>query len=330
MESSGGRIALKGSWFCRDYQSGDEHHILNLFSDVFDRQMDLAYWRWRFLDSPFGSGIIKLAFDDGKLIGHYAVTPLHVQVAGRLLKGGLAVTAMTHPAYRGKGIFAQLGEEVFAACEQRGVKLVYGFPNSSIYHLHLKEHGWKGFGKLSMLQRDLRKGPARANKAVSICQIDTFDGRVDLLWDRLKNSYQVIVPRTKQFLNWRFVEHPITTYPKITVTDAHDRMLGYLVLKTYDAGDITKGHIVDMLCVNEEHTVTALLSYAYGYLDERGITRLSCWMPDDCFHAQALRDNGFLTEESDTYFGAKILDDMCRDAQHLRDWYITMGDSDVF
>jgi len=39
----------------RYYQPGDEHRILDLFRQVFAREMSHAFWKWRYLDNPNSS-----------------------------------------------------------------------------------------------------------------------------------------------------------------------------------------------------------------------------------------------------------------------------------
>ena len=51
---------MNETWTCRDYQDGDEYQIAALFNEVFQRDMALAYWRWRYLENPFGKLIVRL------------------------------------------------------------------------------------------------------------------------------------------------------------------------------------------------------------------------------------------------------------------------------
>ena len=95
---------LGESWVHRDYKGGDEYKILDLFSKVFNKKMSLEVWRWKYMNNPFGTGIIKLVFDGEKLAGHYSVIPMVVQVEGKPIKACLSVDTMVDPDYRGRGI----------------------------------------------------------------------------------------------------------------------------------------------------------------------------------------------------------------------------------
>ena len=155
------------------------------------------------------------------------------------------------------------------------------------------------------------------------------------LWGKVKAGYCVIVPRTKDFLNWRFAEHPTVRYAKFTIQDANDQILGYLILKIYTKEDEIKGHIVDMLCINNRDVVKSLLECSYDYFIKKGIKNLSCWMPDDCFYTQIVKEDGFVTEEFETYFGVRSFDfykedKLLRNVEQANNWHLTMGDSDIF
>lgn len=71
---------MEQAWVCKDCESGHESQILTLFKEVFSTRISLAFWKWRFVENPFGKGIIKLLFDSDKLIGQYAVIPTNVQI----------------------------------------------------------------------------------------------------------------------------------------------------------------------------------------------------------------------------------------------------------
>ncbi len=325
---------MKDSWTCRNYQSGDESQILALYKEVNDREMTPAHWKWKFINNPLGKAVIKLMFDGNKLIGHYAVMPVNVQVGGKLVKAGLSVNTMTHPDYRGHGIFAYLGEEAYRVCQQRGGKFVYGFPNSNIYDSRIKKLDWKGFGKMTALEKDLGlKAAGKTEFRDSIHPVSRFDQSVNSLWRKTKSDYIVAVTRNEKFLNWRFAENPTVEYPKFVFLGRSKGILGFLVLKTYSHAGEVKGHIVDMLCINEKDMVKSFLDYAGDYFTARGITNLSCWAAEGSLYDRVLEQEGFVRKEFETYFGVRIFnreDKRLINVEQMGNWHLMMGDSDVF
>ena len=324
---------MKESWFCRDYEKGDEHKILSLFADVFKREMSLAFWKWRFIKNPFGKGIIKVLFDGDRLIGHYAVIPMNLQVKGELVKAVFSMTTMTHPDYGGQGIFIYLAEDTYKLCHQRGYHFVYGFPNKNSYYGFTYKLGWRDFGTMTALKKKLQSRASTTSIAKATKQIEYFDDTINSLWDKVKQDYTIITPRTEKFMNWRFGENPDTDYTKCIVFDNNGDILGYVVLKVYAKGDVIKGHIVDMLSMPDREVVKSLLEYSYRYFLERGIYDISCWMPENYFYSDILQEEGFVRKETETYFGVRVFSEgnaLAKSAEQISDWFITMADSDAF
>lgn len=323
------------SWVCREYNDGDEHRILDLFSKVFNRKMSLELWKWRFVENPFGKGIIKLLFDNRMVVGHYAVIPTRIQIAGRIVNAVFSMTTMTHPDYRGRGIFAALAKETYEEAWQKGASFVYGFPNNNSYLGFTRKLGWEGFGKMSIWEKELT-GEDICNSAIidNVTQVKQFEDDITLLWEKARQDYQVIALRTKDFLNWRFVTNPTVNYANFIFLDNKSEILGYIILKVYRTPIEVKGHIVDMLAVDDEEVITSLLNCSYKYFTKQGISKLVCWCQDGCPFSKVLRREGFIKSEmGGTYFGVKIFDqqdESLRIIEHLPAWYLTMGDSDVF
>lgn len=322
-------------WVRRDYREGDEYKIVDLFSKVFNKKMSLEVWRWKYMNNPFGRGTIKLVLDGEKLAGHYAVMPMVVQVEGKPIKACLSVDTMVHPDYRNKGIFADLGNETYEVAAREGAKFVYGFPNSNSYRGFTERLSWSGFGNMSVWQKDILEDDICDLPITGdVRQIERFEDNIIRLWEKVRQDYPIIVPRTKDFLNWRFVLNPAVNYMKFVFLGNEHELLGYTVLKIYQTPVETKGNIVDMLTVNDEEVITRLLNRSYRYFINQGINTLSCWCQDACLFSKVLRKEGFIKGEMErTYFGVRIFDKLDKSleiVEHFPAWYLTMGNSDVF
>jgi len=325
---------MKNSWICRDYQTGDESQILALNNEFNDRKITLEHWKWKFIENPFGKAIIKLMFDGEKLIGHRGAIPVVVSIPGRDIPSAQTVNNLTHPDYRRLGISTHLAKAICEAAKEQGIKFMYNFINPDSHLVHSKIDVWQMLDQRNAWKKKLpTKSTFTMLRSCPIKQIERFDHRVDRLWDRVKQDYVVVVPRTAKFLNWRFTQHPTEEYSKFVVEDNSGEISGYLVLKVYRRGDEVKGHIIDMLCLNEADIVKSLLDYSYNFFIEKGIRNLTCWMPENFFYTSVLKEEGFAREIMETRCGLWILDKhdrLLEKARHIRNWHLTMGDSDVF
>ena len=70
----------KKSFDIRSYHPGDENEICVLFERVFGKPMgateSMMHWQWKFLENPLKEILIKMAWDDKKLAGQYAASPV--------------------------------------------------------------------------------------------------------------------------------------------------------------------------------------------------------------------------------------------------------------
>ena len=136
----------------REYQPGDEHKIIELFKDSYGKEMTLDFWNWRFRDNPFGHAIVYLAFDGDRLAAHYAVFPMHDMTC----QSG---TTMTHPDYRGQGLFPTLAERTYEKAKELGRVLVWGFPNQQSHRTFIDKLDWKDICEIPTFKLDF---PPRA------------------------------------------------------------------------------------------------------------------------------------------------------------------------
>src|SRR6056297_3232492 len=67
------------------------------------------YLRWQYLDNPAGKAVVVVArADSGELAGQYVVIPMAFRLEGKAVKGSLSLNTLTHPAYRGQGLFTKM------------------------------------------------------------------------------------------------------------------------------------------------------------------------------------------------------------------------------
>lgn len=316
----------------REYCRGDEKKILNLFQLSFDKPLAREYWAWRYRDNPFGEGIIRLLFDGQELIGHYAVIPMQVEFDNRTVKAAFSMTTMTHPEYRGKGIFVSLAEETYRACGDSGIELVFGFPNVNSYYGFTEKLGWHGFGNMAGWEIHIGEVKYVAEKGIIVGKEAYFADEFDKFWQTAKPEGKVAVPRGEKYLNWRYIENPEETYEVFSFRSKNNELLGYTVLKEYWGGEEPVGHIVDMLFCSDASILSIGVKHAMCYFNDRGTRKLSCWTTDSR-EVSALEAIGFAKVEWPVYFGVKKMnnsEEYDPDIMEFGKWRLTMGDSDVF
>lgn len=311
----------------RPYDIGDENAISELFEKAFGRPLSTRYWFWRFRDNPAGKGIVELAWDGDTLAGHYAVTTVRMHIGGKQYLAGLSGTTMTHPNYRGMGLFPKLANRCYQRMAEAELLLAWGFPNIMSHRGFVADLNWVDIHELPTFRftiNDKTRLPAQDSHVISL---DNFDVRFDRLWDRVKEQYPVIVCRDVQHLTWRYLKNPQDTY-FILAHSTGDEIDGYAIYKRYE----DELQIVDILTEPDPQIGLSLVAKIVEQAQIETKSSISLWLNFTHPLHRALEKFGFVNDRPVTYFGARVLKRLNTDTDVFcfNNWHITMGDSDVY
>lgn len=309
----------------KEYNKGDENKIIDLFKKTFKQNMSLEYWKWNYDNELFSEKYINLMWDKNILAGHYAVIPVNMLINNKLIKSGLSMTTMTALEYGKRGIFKSLASDLYTKI-YNDVDLVWGFPNNNSIHGFLKHLGWKQIMDIPMYTCKTYK----ANTSNSnIKAIANFDEKFDDLFETVKEKYKIIVCRDSKYLNWRYEENPQNKYYYL-VYEKDKKYLGYCIYKMYKVEDGKEQcDIVDILAVNEE-IFTEMLSYTVHKMNDIKVEQVNLWINSNEF-LECAKKIGFNETYFKTHVTCKInCDYLNEDIYDSSNWYLTMGDSDVF
>lgn len=309
----------------RAYCPGDEDKILDLFFLCNGRPLSMPAWLWRFRDNPAGKGIIELCWDGDVLAAHFAATLYVMQIDGNECLVAQGNAGMTHPDYRGRKLFPALLRKVYERVKQSGAVMVYGCPNRSSHRISARDLGRRDIYEIPTFRLPLTEWPLPPNPGDNVVELTRFDTHFDRLWERVCLSYPVITKRDATYLTWRYIQNAIP-YRILAYLDSGEA-LGYAVLKRYRE----ELHIVDMLAL-DDHKGERLIWRAAHVAHEVGASALSLWLGVTEPLHWALERLGFRNEEPVTYFSALTLQPDFEDASvyDFHNWYLTMGDSDVY
>lgn len=106
---------------------------VELFRTCFPHAANIGseYMRWLYADNPCGRVVGMDAWFDEVLAAHYVCVPTRVSVFGREVNALLSLNTVTHPDFRGKGLFTKLAESTYQVAAERGFAMVYGVANAN-------------------------------------------------------------------------------------------------------------------------------------------------------------------------------------------------------
>src|SRR5882724_4385438 len=140
----------------REATAADREAILALrarcFGDTDREKLDPAFWDWEF-------GHARCFIDDAQAT-HIAVIPTPYRIDGEIVRGGLAVDAMTAPEARGRGLFTGAVTHALAATsDDFALSTAYQI-RSSVLGAMLRS-GWTVAAKVPVLVRPMLLAPRR-------------------------------------------------------------------------------------------------------------------------------------------------------------------------
>ena len=309
-----------------EYKHGDEKAILGLFQLVFQRDISLEYWRWRYADNPAGSGVIQLAWDGETLAGHYALARTKMSWQGEVVSSSLSMTTMTHPDYRRKGLFRLLAESCYLQAFQNGIELVYGFPNENSYYGFVNKLEWLDLGdEIEMVYRGENAPEPRGFSIKVLESIQEIPS--DLFKLDIENDVLHLI-RDKKYFDWRYFKNPIDTY-EVCLIETVRKEKAMVVFKLYNEGEVKKLHLMDCNVLGEcdfKNIIAGIWEYAKS--KDRNV--LSIWGANKS-SKDLLLDCGFTNTGFKTHLGFRPFSERFKKQKLSReDFYLTMGDSDVF
>lgn len=144
------------TWTVRPGTASDASALRELFLVVFGHDRGEEHHSWKFDANPAGPPVLAVAEDDGRLVGQYALWPVRLAVGSEVLLGAQSLDTMTHPDYRGQGMFTTLAKEAMGFAADRGVEVLFGFPNAASYPGFVSKLDWDHTGDVPHFSRVLR------------------------------------------------------------------------------------------------------------------------------------------------------------------------------
>jgi predicted N-acetyltransferase YhbS len=212
------------AWTIRQGTSDDSEALRDLFTVVFGRDRGQEHPAWKFDRNPAGPPVLALAEHEGRVVGQYALWPVRLRVGKEVLLGAQSLDTMTHPDYRGQGMFPRLAVEAMRFAEQRGVEVLFGFPNAASYPGFVNKLDWDHTGDVPQYARVLRPSghpripgwagpvtdalaaglPSGPHSGFSTQSIAPDGEALVRLWAEGCQADECAVERDEAYVQWRF------------------------------------------------------------------------------------------------------------------------------
>lgn len=339
----------------RRYQDGDEAGIQTLFREVFGKERPIEEWEWKFR-SPSSTQVpfVLVAEHEGKIVGHVGCTIVQMKYGAHLIRAGARVDTMVSPSARGQGLYQKLNTRLLQEADKEGIQMLYGYPAQKAHELLTKQLDAFTVGNIPRWVRLQRVDRLIASR------VPAFRGVARLLFSPLRfvgsgsmkrasqvesvtecdarftelahcSSMKVGLIRDKDYLNWRYHQHPTKQYNMRAIEDDKG-LFGYVVSYEEERNGMRVGHIVDLVIRGQDRQKEDDLFSAVLY-DLRKADLVQTWAHPEMTSVQVLRRWKFL--QKDAPMPLVLLsnhftkEEMEADA-HLSRWTVAQGDVDSF
>lgn len=242
-----------------------------------------AYTRWQYWDNPFGAARSWVAEAEGRIVSHWAAVPVPMILDGVEGLGAKGVDGATDPAYRGRGLFAELGRNLRRDASAAGIRAILTHPNPdaargaeqagavlisrAAAHVRPLDDAWLG--------RRARLPGAAGRAAGAFVRRAAFPLRpgdraevtaalpegIDDLWARAGRGVRNGVARHQGWWDWRYAQRPDRPY-RYALTRRGGRLSGVACVTVAERFGGRFGLVLEYLAVDEDAArgLTAALS----------------------------------------------------------------------
>jgi len=318
------------------YKEGDEVHILDLFQKSFKKSLSPDFWNWRFGQNPFlADPMINLMWDGDVLAGHYAVSATEMIIEGQKYLTCLSGTTMTHPDYEGKGIFSSLALSLYdRVAADHHVHAVLGYPNKNSHYGLVKKILWKDLCVVPTLS--IASGRIKESESSALSLIVRFTAEHEDFVTQTINDlgFSVFTNRSAKYLNWRYIDNPVNEY--FCFEYRKEGILKGIVISkaflSFDQSGEWELDLVELFTESDVGVIALLLEGLGSFYKGRipGYIKMNIWISLFDLRYLLLERLGFSPGAPLTYMCSKAFLPGIDAVYDARNWYLAMGDSDVY
>lgn len=311
---------------------------------------------WIHQKNPHGKALswAALEIDSGSLVGTTSLFPRKMNVNGKTVRVGIAGDFAVNQEHRGSNAAIKLQRAAVASMNQNNFKFIYGISNRKAEPVQLRV-GYVLLGKfdrwakllkttkyfkasplhwlmskpLDFIMKNLSKeGRYRRTEGYTIEKLNSFDQRFDLLWKKASRQFNIIGERSKDYLNWRYLQSPHKNYHLFSLARKDNQEVwGYIVY--YIENKV--GFIADMLFLNFGSAFESLLSEFILYLRGQDVESISILLFGCLPLEKKLKSFGFVRREEES----RILVYLDKNSPYAdfvlngSNWLLLEGDRDI-
>jgi len=335
--------------------AADRTAIIRFLREHLTPESNEERFEWLYLNCPLGFARAWLARDSklDALIGVGAAFPRRMSVCGIVYSCWVLGDFCIREDYRSLGPALLLQRACLSIVENDNATFCYDYPGKGMMAIYRRlgvsaQGQWVRFAKPLRVDRMVRKivHNDRLTKGISaagnrllglrnhvhrsspMTSVAFHQGRLDEefthLSQRLAARFRVCGHRTAEYLNWRFLDNPMTRCRILTARHGSE-LMAYAVISATNEEAV----LLDLFGDSESGAVRDLLTALPETLRDEQISNLSFHSLDSNPWISSLLKMGFYRRESAPFVvHARPESPLSGAITDNRDWFLTQGDRD--
>lgn len=338
----------------------EKQGILNLTKKTYGKDVEISnssYFDWQYRNNPKGKAIVLLAIDElneDQIVGTNTIIPISLLIDQNEIVSSLACNVQVHPDYQKQGIFSKLLSSMTSVAKIKEISSLFAIPNENSFSAFINE-GSSEIIQLPLLVRPIKLSRyfiSPINKILRVfdshwkvktssLNVEEFNGNFqnfDKLLEKISNRVSIIQNRSKEYLKWRYLDHPTRKYQIYTLKQ-NEELVGYIIVKIHILNNKKIGVILDYV-VNQdanEKKLKELIDNALDYFWKNDASIAIVTSRSGVLEHKLLKQKGFFQIPSflkpqSLHFIIKIFnsDQKLKKLKKFENWFFSFGDYDVF
>jgi GNAT superfamily N-acetyltransferase len=348
----------KVQWQVVRYAPKYRQAVLDLMELVQGHPTSPEAFSWWFEQNPTGDVNVCLGLHEGRAIGVSCHNTFRMLYKGQEHIISFPLNALTHPDYRGQGVYSRLERANEEHARQLGVPFMLSFPNAVSTPIFLGRLGWIKIATRRFCFRPLRCDRLAARVPVlkwispllKVCnpffaahrRIDQlgfsatseeeFGDWADQIYDANRPTLPTCIARGRTYLTWRFMRDPSNKYRLFAIRDGGE-VVGYVVLGKIQKRGVSIGYIANALMLPQYERLSVKVQNSFtGEFRALGVDLILGWPTAGPRGSRGWYNSGFLPLFKRPFFIYKeaAADISKQRFENCGNWFFQLGDLDFF
>lgn len=143
-----------------ELKSSNLNDLLPLYKLVYGKSLSREFLRLKYDSRYTGVHFLGyIAYFGVQAVAFYGLIPFRLLYEGQQLLGAQSADTMTHPDFVRQGLFTRLAKLTYKLAEEKGISLVFGWPNQASLPGFTRRLGWEFCGHMNAVEIKIKTFP---------------------------------------------------------------------------------------------------------------------------------------------------------------------------